>query len=60
MCASAKCTRESHERMKRDSLAWSLLEYVGKQHVPADEHGPALSIELKNCGQCHSTLAKEI
>lgn len=39
-------------------LEWKNLQLVGHQHVAEDEHGPALSIELRNC-PCGSTIAIE-
>lgn len=35
---------------------WDRLEFVGRQHVPEDEFGPEISIELRNC-PCGSTIA---
>ena len=32
-----------------DLDSWRRLELVGVQHVPADEEGPAIDCELRNC-----------
>jgi hypothetical protein len=46
-----------HAAAKQDEAVWQSLAYVGIQHVPADESGPAESLELRNC-RCGSTLCK--
>lgn len=53
------CTRESHERAKRDTSTWLAMEYAGRQHIEADETGPAETLELRNC-TCGSTLCREV
>ena len=51
------CTSEIHAAMKRSPM-WSLLPFVGRMHIEADEFGPAETLTMRNCG-CGSTLAKE-
>ena len=36
--------------------AWSQLQYLGVQHIPEDETGPAERLTCRNC-TCGSTLA---
>lgn len=48
--------RIDHAALKQ-SPQWSQLPLVGIQHTPADDHGPAEDLELRNCPECHSTLA---
>lgn len=50
------CPIASHDALKRDPAAWSALRYVGIQHTPADETGPAEDLELRDC-PCGSTLS---
>lgn len=38
---------------------WSALRLVGVQHTPADEHGPAEALELRDC-PCGSTLSLRV
>lgn len=58
MNAAAICTTERHEQLKRD--AWEQLLRIGSMPTYNDEPGAAKTLELRNCGACHSTLAKEI
>lgn len=53
---SAKC---DHAAIKRDPTAWAQLDLVGHHHTPADDSGPAETLELRNCA-CGSTLAIEV
>lgn len=46
-----------HESLHSSDEAWSALAYVGRCHMPADETGPAETLELRNCS-CHSTIAR--
>lgn len=39
---------------------WSELPLLGVQRVEADEDGPELELELRNCTACHTTLAREL
>jgi len=41
----------------KQSARWAELPLVGVQRTPADDVGPAEELELKNCPDCHSTLA---
>ncbi len=50
------CSQADHERLKRDGQAWPKCPAVGLQ--PAMDDVPEL--ELRNCGSCGSTLAKEV
>jgi len=57
MTASAeRCTAARHEALKHDAAAWSALQVVGEQRLAADQHGPEIHLELRNC-TCGSTLA---
>lgn len=53
------CTKSVHEAIKADARAWAGLQYIGRQYTPADEYGPAETLELRNCA-CGSTLAIEV
>ena len=48
-----------HESIKLDPARWALLEYRGTTLIEADETGPAVTVEFRNCS-CHSTLAVEV
>jgi hypothetical protein len=39
--------------------SWRALPFVGRQHTPKDDYGPAETIEMRNC-PCGSTLAVEV
>ncbi len=39
--------------------SWAALAYVGVMRVPADDEGPAVDLEMRNCA-CQSTLAIEV
>lgn len=56
--SGAKCC--DHEAMKLDDVVWRALQYVGRQFTPRDAFGPDEHLELRNCGVCHSTLAKVV
>jgi hypothetical protein len=51
-----------HPALKADPAAWAALPLVGVQRIPADETGPAETLELRNCNApgCGSTLAKAV
>ena len=49
------CTNASHAALKTSAI-WPTLKLVGIQHTPADEYGPAETLELRDC-PCGSTLA---
>lgn len=53
------CTKESHEAVKLDPVAWSRLELAGVQLLPGDADAPTEAFELRNCA-CHSTLARRV
>lgn len=57
ICANV-CRPEVHEAMKLDPR-WSLLPLVRRLDQPADEYGPAETIEVRNCG-CKSSLQRTI
>jgi len=48
-----------HESIKLDPARWAALEYRGTTQIEADETGPAVTLEFRNCS-CHSTLAVEL
>jgi hypothetical protein len=48
-----------HDAIKADPVRWAALGDVHIQRIPADEYGPALVLEQRNC-TCGSTLAVEI
>lgn len=50
------CTKATHDALKASPNAWSQLELIGVQRIPADDTGPAEAHELRNC-PCGSTLA---
>lgn len=52
MNASA-CTRASHEAIKSDRSLWEALKIHGIQAFPEGD------LEMRNCGACGSTLAKQ-
>ena len=57
----ARCTRESHERLKADAYRWAALPTIGEQcyepeRALGDDWHP-YKLVLKNCTACHSTLA---
>lgn len=55
---SATCF-DRHESMKLDAKVWSSLQLVG--YMPTeDDNGQPLQLELRNCGECHSTIAIEV
>lgn len=55
--ASAVCSSDTHERIKRTPAEWVALPSLGM--MPAyDDERPKARIELRNC-RCGSTLAKE-
>ncbi len=49
---------EDHEELKT-SDRWEGLVFIGIQHTPADDSGPAEDLELRNC-ECGTTLAKVV
>jgi len=54
------CTNASHEDDKRDELRWRSMRHRGFIQVPADETGPAETLDLRDCPLCGSTLAKVV
>lgn len=52
------CTA-SHAALKAAPALWASLQLIGIQHIPADETGPAETLELRNCS-CGSTLAVSV
>lgn len=51
-----------HSEIKADSRPggrWYALALVGRQYTPADDVGPEVTLELRNCA-CESTLAREV
>jgi hypothetical protein len=62
IATSPCCETSAHEEMKRDRATWEALPLLGYQDFPADESGPAMRLEMRNCnrGGCHSTLAIEL
>lgn len=52
------CTVD-HAALKRSATAWAALRYVGRQYLPADDSGPELALELRDCA-CGSTLCTEV
>jgi len=47
------CSRETHEALKIDEVAWQALPYVGMQAIDGEA-----AAELRNCTRCCSTLAR--
>lgn len=45
-----------HAALKRDPIAWLRIAYVGRQFTPADDLGPAETLESRNCS-CLGTLS---
>lgn len=54
-CGNADQARAAHDSLKADPNAWESLHYVGLQ-----EYDEILSLELRNCPKCGSTLAKKV
>lgn len=50
------CTSESHARAKSDSV-WPTLQFIGIQ-PDFDDDGNRADLELRNCSECSSTLAR--
>jgi hypothetical protein len=48
-----------HERLKLDNEAWLKLERIGIQ-PDFDDDGNRADLELRNCGECGSTLARPV
>lgn len=48
-----------HAAIKADATAFALLKFVGRQHTPADDYGPAETLVLADCS-CGSTLALQV
>lgn len=62
---SALCSRaeptcfDRHDAMKRDAKVWASLQLVG--YMPTEnDAGNECRLELRNCGECHSTIAIEV
>lgn len=53
-----KCTRASHEAMKRNRDVWESLELIGYQPTVDDNDQPC-RLECGNCS-CGSTLCVEV
>lgn len=49
-----------HESLKADERRWNALKFVGHQVQREDAGGPREVLELRDCPECHSTLAKLI
>lgn len=58
MPTNDKHTIEFHNVLKT-TPAWSTLTHIGYQHLEADETGPKVTYECRNC-TCGSTLYHEI
>jgi len=43
-----------------DRNTWSELHLVGYQEVHEDEYGPHERLQLRDCRDCHSTLAVQV
>lgn len=50
---------EYHAYLRQSNVAWNALALVGRQYTPADDLGPEVTLELRNC-TCGSTLAREV
>ena len=49
------CTRADHEELRLDDARWSMCVLVGTQ--PSGEN---TALELRNCPECKTTLAREV
>ena len=54
-CGNAEESRIAHDAVKADPIAWEAQELIGFQDC-----GENISLELRNCCKCGSTLAKKV
>jgi hypothetical protein len=57
---ATRCTTADHTAALQSDPIWRTWHPAGTQHIDADETGPAVSLELRSCPHCLSTLSKEI
>ena len=48
------CSVETHEEIKNNPVHWERQEFIGIQDMGTHK------LCLKNCIECHSTMAKEV
>lgn len=55
LCSTAETAKTYHDSLKADPSVWAALPLCGIQ-----EYDEEISLELRNCACCGSTLAKKI
>ena len=59
MSRASECSVARHEDIKSDELKWIMQRRIGTQSS-ITEDGAECTLELRNCANCGSTLAREI